>query len=130
MTPTVLANALGFTTGGMTAVIDRLERAGYVRRRPDRRDRRKVVVEGTDQLAIREDEIFGELLRSTRAFVASYSESELVTIRDFLERSRAVIEAQARPGASSEGASTGTARTARDRTASKRRGPARLLPGA
>ncbi|HEU0169678.1 MAG TPA: MarR family transcriptional regulator, partial [Chloroflexota bacterium] len=60
--PTALAAALGFTTGGMTAVIDRLERAGYARRRPDPHDRRKVVVEGTEQLAEREGDIFGELL--------------------------------------------------------------------
>ena len=33
LTPTDLARLLGFTTGGVTTVLDRLERAGYVRRR-------------------------------------------------------------------------------------------------
>jgi DNA-binding MarR family transcriptional regulator len=37
-----LAAATGLTTGAITAVIDRLERAGYIRRRPDPADRRKV----------------------------------------------------------------------------------------
>src|SRR5689334_19344681 len=45
LAPTALAAAIGFTTGGVTTVLDRLERAGYVRRRPDPDDRRKVVVE-------------------------------------------------------------------------------------
>lgn len=35
----------GLTTGATTAVIDRLERAGFVRRRRDPKDRRVVVVE-------------------------------------------------------------------------------------
>ncbi len=94
LTPTELATALGFTTGGMTTVIDRLERAGYVRRRPDPRDRRRIVVEATDLLVAREEEIFGELLRNTEAVIATYSDAQLETIRDFLERGRAVIRAQ------------------------------------
>ncbi|HEX5414096.1 MAG TPA: MarR family transcriptional regulator [Chloroflexota bacterium] len=98
--PTVLAVALGLTTGGMTAVIDRLEQAGYARRRPDPRDRRKIIVEGTDQLAARQEEIFGALLRETRTLVASYSDAELELIRDFLERSRAVIQGPANPASS------------------------------
>lgn len=35
---------LGLTSGSMTALIDRLVKAGYVSRRPDDGDRRKVVV--------------------------------------------------------------------------------------
>src|SRR5690242_15465290 len=37
-----LANESGLTTGAVTVVIDRLERAGYVRRIRDELDRRKV----------------------------------------------------------------------------------------
>src|SRR5688500_3670569 len=40
-----LAKRTGLTTGATTAVIDRLERAGFVRRRRDADDRRKVLVE-------------------------------------------------------------------------------------
>jgi DNA-binding MarR family transcriptional regulator len=46
MTPGRLAQAMGITTGGaITAVIDRLERAGYVERTRDPDDRRRVIVE-------------------------------------------------------------------------------------
>jgi DNA-binding MarR family transcriptional regulator len=51
-------------------VLDRLERAGYVRRRPDPRDRRRLIIEGTALLTEREEQIFGELLRATRALIA------------------------------------------------------------
>jgi DNA-binding MarR family transcriptional regulator len=47
--PTAICEALGRTTGGMTLTLDRLERAGWVRRLPDPADRRRVVVEATDE---------------------------------------------------------------------------------
>src|SRR5204863_5276286 len=34
----------GLTTGAVTRMVDRLERAGYVRREPDPTDRRRVIV--------------------------------------------------------------------------------------
>jgi DNA-binding MarR family transcriptional regulator len=39
-----LARATRLTTGAITSVIDRLEKAGLVKRGPDPRDRRKVIV--------------------------------------------------------------------------------------
>ena len=45
--PTTICEVLGRTTGGMSLTIDRLERAGLVRRLPDPTDRRRVVVEAT-----------------------------------------------------------------------------------
>jgi DNA-binding MarR family transcriptional regulator len=93
LTATELAHALGFTTGGVTTVIDRLEQAGYARRRADPFDRRRIIVEPTDLLAQRDAEIFGRLIQSTEALVAGYSDADLATIRDFLGRSRATIAA-------------------------------------
>ena len=46
--PTAICDLLGRTTGGMSLTLDRLERAGWVRRLPDPSDRRRVVVEATD----------------------------------------------------------------------------------
>lgn len=42
-----LATELGLTTGAVTRMIDRLDRAGFVRRQPDPRDGRRVIVELT-----------------------------------------------------------------------------------
>jgi DNA-binding MarR family transcriptional regulator len=44
MSPTRLAELVVRTTGGMTKVVDRLERLGHVRRMPDPRDGRGVLV--------------------------------------------------------------------------------------
>jgi DNA-binding MarR family transcriptional regulator len=95
LTPTELAQALGFTTGGVTTVIDRLEQAGYARRRADPADRRRVIVEPTDLVAQRAAEVFGRLIQSTAALVDTYSDADLATIRDFLGRSRETIAAHA-----------------------------------
>lgn len=46
--PTAICEVLGRTSGGMSLTLDRLERAGLVRRLPDPTDRRRVVVEATD----------------------------------------------------------------------------------
>ena len=45
-----LAEAAGLTTGAVTAVIDRLVAKGYLRRVADPNDRRRVMVEATEEL--------------------------------------------------------------------------------
>jgi DNA-binding MarR family transcriptional regulator len=84
--PTELARALGFTTGGVTAVLDRLERAGYVRRRLDPSDRRRLVVEVTDKTTQRDTEVFGELMGRTRSIIDTYADADLAMICGFLEQ--------------------------------------------
>ena len=44
LTPSRLAHRLGLSRSATTAALDRLERAGYVQRLPDPRDRRQVIV--------------------------------------------------------------------------------------
>jgi DNA-binding MarR family transcriptional regulator len=95
LAPTALARRLGFTTGGVTSVLDRLERAGYIRRRPDPGDRRRQVVETTEATATRDQEVFGDLIRSTGDLLASYTDDQLQIIDDFLNRSRQLTGAYA-----------------------------------
>src|SRR5262249_31217925 len=49
-----LAELSGFTTGAITGIVDRLEKAGYVRREPTPRDRRSVIVRPLENRALRE----------------------------------------------------------------------------
>ena len=88
LAPTALARMLGFTTGGVTSVLDRLERAGYVRRRPDPGDRRRQVVQATEATSVRDQEVFGDLIRGTGDLLASYTDDQLRVIQDFLDRTR------------------------------------------
>ena len=46
--PVELCSILGRTTGGMSLTLERLVTAGWVARRPDPRDRRRIIVELTD----------------------------------------------------------------------------------
>ena len=71
-----LAVESGLTTGAVTAVVDRLERAGYARRVRDEHDRRKVKVEVTDAFYASAGAIWGPvaadwetaaIIRSSRA---------------------------------------------------------------
>ena len=88
LTPTALARRLGFTTGGVTSVLDRLERAGYIRRRPDPSDRRRQVVQATEATSARDQEVFGDLIRRTSKLLATYTDDQLQVIHDFLDRTR------------------------------------------
>jgi len=95
LAPTDLARLLGFTTGGVTTVLDRLERAGYVRRRPDPADRRRQVVEITEVTIARNQEVFGDLIRQTGDLLATYTDEQLKVIHDFLTRTRQLTAAYA-----------------------------------
>ena len=88
LAPTDLARQLGFTTGGVTTVLDRLERAGYIRRRPDTSDRRRLVVEATAATTARDQEVFGDLIHRTSNLLAAYTDDQLQVIHDFLDRTR------------------------------------------
>ena len=56
-----LALEAGLTSGAVTGVVDRLEKAGYARRAPDPGDRRKVKVEVTSAFYERAEEIWAPL---------------------------------------------------------------------
>lgn len=84
-----LGELIGLTTGSVTAMVDRLERAGYVRRERDPFDRRKVVVTPVRDAA-REAKIqalFGHMRRAFAKHLPEYSEAETRLILDFVRRS-------------------------------------------
>ncbi|MFI7440451.1 MarR family winged helix-turn-helix transcriptional regulator [Nonomuraea indica] len=80
-----LAVRTGLTTGATTRLIDRLEKAGHVRRAPDPADRRKVIVEATGQLAGL-DEVLAGTRRRIGELLGSYSDDELATLFDYFRR--------------------------------------------
>jgi DNA-binding MarR family transcriptional regulator len=79
-----LAEAIGLTSGAATAAIDRLERADLARRRPDATDRRRVLVEPTEEGTRRAESIFRELGASLERLLAAYDGRDLALMRDFL----------------------------------------------
>ncbi len=89
-----IARETGLTSGAVTAMLDRLERVGYVRRLRDASDRRRVLVELTAQARQMVDEIYGPLTEAMGEF-ERYSDKELMLIRDFLRQGGAMLVAHA-----------------------------------
>jgi DNA-binding MarR family transcriptional regulator len=84
MTPGGLAQAMGITTGGaITAVIDRLEKAGYVKRTRDPDDRRRVIVEPVPEAVASFARYFEPIARVTGEKFAAFSEDQLRLLLDF-----------------------------------------------
>jgi DNA-binding MarR family transcriptional regulator len=83
-----LAEAAGLSRGATTTAIDRLERAGYVRRTRGDRDRRSVRVVVTPLAEARADELYGPIGRAGRAELERYGDAELALLADFLRRGR------------------------------------------
>src|SRR5262245_35231306 len=79
-----LGAAMGLSPGATTAAIDRLERAGYVRRLRVAEDRRVVRVELTSEMGARVADIYGPLVSEGAAGLARYGDAELRLLRDFL----------------------------------------------
>jgi DNA-binding MarR family transcriptional regulator len=91
--PSQLATKLGLTTGSVTAMLDRLERQGYVTRSPDPADRRKVVVRITPKALRRATKIYRPLAEEgERDVLSRYTAAELRVLLDFHRRSRELQE--------------------------------------
>ena len=86
-----LAAVVGVTTGAVTGVVDRLERAGFARRVADHEDRRRVKIEVTPEFYTRAGEIWGPLAAEwEEALGSEFTAAELARIVDFLELSVAI----------------------------------------
>jgi DNA-binding MarR family transcriptional regulator len=74
-----LGEMTGLTTGAITGMIDRLEKAGYVRRANDPKDRRKTIVEPVrnKRLERKIEMIFTPLHERMHKFLSLYSDDEL-----------------------------------------------------
>jgi DNA-binding MarR family transcriptional regulator len=87
-----LASESGLSTGAVTTVLDRLERAGLARRVTDPADRRRVLAEVTPKSRRLTDEIYGPLASAGAQELERYSDAELALLRDFLRRGRSLQE--------------------------------------
>jgi DNA-binding MarR family transcriptional regulator len=86
-----LASEVGLTTGAVTGVIDRLERAGFARRVADPDDRRRVKLEVTPEFYARADTLWGPLKADWESTLADrFSAAELERIIAFLRATNEV----------------------------------------
>jgi DNA-binding MarR family transcriptional regulator len=85
-TPTELARYIGLTTGATTALLDRLEKRSFIRRKPNPRDRRGLIIEIDETYAQRAKGLVAGIQKAHRELIAGYSEKQLEVIAEFLHR--------------------------------------------
>jgi DNA-binding MarR family transcriptional regulator len=89
-----LAVAMHLSTGAVTTLVDRLERAGYARRVRDTADRRRVLVELEPETRHRTMEFYEPLYFETVRLLETRSDEEIEQMIEFLERGTAMVEAE------------------------------------
>jgi len=100
LTPGALLRATLVTSGTMTNRIDRLAAAGLVRREPDPRDKRGVLVTLTDLGMARVDAALADLVRRERALLAGLDAEERRRLADLMRILLAPFDAELPPLAS------------------------------
>lgn len=84
LTPKEISHFTGLTTGSTTAMLDRLENAGFIRRKPNPDDRRGVLIEIDEKWTQTATPLVMGVQKDNAELIASYSEAELELIADFL----------------------------------------------
>src|SRR5919198_680284 len=97
LSPTQLASDLMLSSGAMTARLDRLERTGLVRRRPDPDDRRAVRVELTEKGSRTWCEAVDVQAEREARIAAALSEREKQALNGLLRRLMLTFEETAGP---------------------------------
>lgn len=87
-TPGELADRAGLTAGGsITAVVDRLESAGFVRRDRDPGDRRRVIVSAIPQAVYtRFGEVYGRIGARWNEYLETLTDEQLEFANDLFQR--------------------------------------------
>jgi DNA-binding MarR family transcriptional regulator len=85
-TPSELARHTGLTSGATTAMLDRLERAGLIERRPNPDDRRGSLIVAEKSSSEKMASWFESARKAQDELISSYSAEELEIVADVFER--------------------------------------------
>src|SRR5580692_9100125 len=91
-----LASYMGLTGAAVTALVDRLESLGYVRRERDGDDRRRVKIRAVSTKLRKINRIYGGLHAAMKALLAEYNSAEFAIVVDYLTRTTKVLAEQTR----------------------------------
>jgi len=87
MTGSDLAAITDLTSGAITGVVARLERAGYLRREPDPHDRRQQILHSALERMRDIQHVFDPIRRDVAALLENFDRHQLAAIAEFLARS-------------------------------------------
>jgi DNA-binding MarR family transcriptional regulator len=96
LTAGTLAQLTGLTPGAVTGLVDRLERAGQVRRNADPNDRRRIMIEPVGDGNTGLDDVFADLGTAMSGFMDKYDDRERATIADYVSNTIDVLREQTR----------------------------------
>jgi DNA-binding MarR family transcriptional regulator len=89
-TPGELARSTGLTTGGVTVMLDRLEKGGYVKRVPNPRDRRSVLVRLNPTKLKKMQAFYGEINERMAVLLDETPDRELRSVVDLFSKMNAL----------------------------------------
>ena len=81
-----LGERTGLTTGAVTRMVDRLERAGYVRREPDPADRRRVMVSPVAERMATIAPMYAGMAEAWAIAMSDYDDEQLALILTLFDR--------------------------------------------
>lgn len=85
-TPSQIAARTGLTSGGVTVVLDRLEKAGFISREPNPNDRRSLIIRTVPENMARIHAMYAEINRGMAELLGGYSAKDLEVIIGFFEK--------------------------------------------
>jgi DNA-binding MarR family transcriptional regulator len=91
-----LAAYTGLSSGTVTGVIDRLERAGMLERRRDPSDRRKVLLHPSDRFGSAVGRLFEGFAGAWAGLLEEYDDAQLALLLDFVRRSTELLRRETR----------------------------------
>lgn len=93
-TPSELSSHTGLSSGATTFMLDRLERAGLIERRPNPQDRRSAHIVVTKKTTDTVMPLFASVRNAQAVLASSYSKQELELFITFFEKSIALWETE------------------------------------
>ncbi|MES9735897.1 MarR family transcriptional regulator [Peribacillus frigoritolerans] len=87
-----LSKITGLSTGSVTALINRLEKSGYVKRERDQLDGRKVMIMPIPERQEQIKSHYQSLSMATKELCSAYNEQELILINQFVEEITKIMD--------------------------------------
>lgn len=95
MTAGKLAELTGLTTGAITGILDRLEKAGWAKRVPDPNDRRRIFIHPVPRDSNTVDGLYDDYMSALMDLLNKYSDSELALVSEFIDEITKLNQVQA-----------------------------------
>ena len=89
-----LSDRIGLTGAATTALIDRLEKTGFVRRERSKKDRRRLTIHADGGKLQEVNALYGSQGDRMARLLAKYSAEEFAVIMEFLEQTTIALDAE------------------------------------